>query len=80
MKRLLFILCATLFFYACGNKYDNTVETLDESFVLIKEYIEDFTISFEDYQPIFEEILDSLQEVVLNLNNRQLFTCEWTGV
>jgi hypothetical protein len=65
MKRLIYIALA-LFFYACGNKPDNNVRTLDDSFVLMKEYIEDPASSFEEYQPIFEEILDSLQDVVLN--------------
>ena len=68
MKRLIYIfsIALVLSFYACGNKPDNNVRTLDDSFVLMKEYIEDPASSFEEYQPIFEEILDSLQDVVLN--------------
>ena len=69
-----------LSFYACSNKSANSGKTMNESFVLQKEHIVDPALSFEEYQPIFEEILDSLLEVVLNLNNRQLFTCECTGV
>ena len=66
MKRLFFILLIALSFYACGNQPDNNANTLDEAFVLLKEYIEDSTIPFEEYQPLFVEILDSLQDTVLN--------------
>ena len=68
MKRLTYIfsIALALSFYACGNKPDNNAKTLDEAFVLLKEYIEDSTIPFEEYQPLFDEILDSLQDTVLN--------------
>ncbi|MBR1929388.1 MAG: hypothetical protein IJ834_06650 [Paludibacteraceae bacterium] len=74
MKRLIYIfsIALVLSFYACGNKPDNNVRTLDDSFVLMKEYIEDPASSFEEYQPIFEEILDSLQDVVLTNPDAEL--------
>lgn len=65
-RKLILILLIALSFYACGNKSGNNVRTLDESFTLLKEYIEDSTMSFDEYQPIFEEILDSLQDAVLH--------------
>jgi hypothetical protein len=45
---------------------------MNESFVLQKEHIVDPALSFEEYQPIFEEILDSLQDVVLNNPDAEL--------
>jgi len=72
MRRLLPILVIALVFCACGTKPIESSRTLDESIDLLVSNIGDSTISFEEYQPIFEEILDSLQEVVLNNPDAEL--------
>ena len=72
MKRLFPILLISLSFYACGKKSDSTAQTLDESFASLNESIADSSLSFEEYQPIFDEILDSLQDVVLNNPNADM--------
>ena len=59
------ILLIVLSFYACGNKSAEHPRALDESIDLLVSNISDSTLSYEEYQPIFEEILDSLQDVVL---------------
>lgn len=72
MKRFIQILLIALSFYACGNKSTEHPRVLDESIDVLASNIGDFTISFEEYQPIFEEILDSLQDVVLNNPDAEL--------
>ena len=69
MKRLIYIfsIALVLSFYACGNKSAEYPRALDESIDLLVSNIGDSALSFEEYQPIFEEVLDSLQDVVLNI-------------
>lgn len=74
MKRLIYIfsIALVLSFYACGNKSAEYPRALDESIDLLVSNIGDSALSFEEYQPIFEEVLDSLQDVVLNNPNAEL--------
>ena len=66
------ILLIALSFYACGNKSAEHPTALDESIDLLVSNIGDSALSFEEYQPIFEEILDSLQDVVLTNPDAEL--------
>ena len=65
MKRNFYLLLA-LTLCACGTKSKETPRPLDETVNLLIESIADTTLSFEEYQPVFEEILDSIEDVVLN--------------
>lgn len=73
MKKILYILLA-LTFCACGtkNKATETPRPLDETVNLLIESIADSTLCFEEYQPVFEEILDSIEEVVLHHPDAEL--------
>lgn len=62
MKKILYLLLA-LALCACGTK---SPRSLDESVKLLITSIEDSTLTFEDYQPVFEEILDSIEDAVLH--------------
>lgn len=66
MKKLLFIFSIALIVCACGTKSNESPRALDESINLLSESIDDPSIPFEEYQPVFDEILDSLQYDVLN--------------
>jgi len=66
MKKLLFIFSLALTLCACGSKSNETPRPLDETVNLLIESIADTTLSFEEYQPVFDEILDSIEDVVLN--------------
>lgn len=57
---------------ACGNKTKETHRPLGETVNLLIASIADSTLSFEEYQPVFEEILDSIEDVVLNHNDADL--------
>lgn len=72
MKRLIPIFLLALTLCACGNKTKETHRPLDETVNLLIESIADSTLCFEEYQPVFEEILDSIEDVVLHHNNADL--------
>ena len=72
MKRLLPILIIVFAFCACGTKAEETPRLLDETVNLLVESIADSTLSFAEYQPVFDEILDSIEDVVLNHPDAEL--------
>ena len=65
MKKIFYLLLA-LSLCACETKQTQSPRPLDETVNLLIESIADTTLSFEEYQPVFEEILDSIEDVVLN--------------
>lgn len=65
MKKFSYLLLA-LTLCACGTKTQEPPRSLDETVNLLIECIADSTLSFEEYQPVFEEILDSIEDVVRN--------------
>jgi len=65
MKKIFYLLLA-LSLCACETKQTQSPRPLDETVNLLIESIADSTLSFEEYQPVFEEILDSIEDVVLN--------------
>lgn len=66
-KTILFAIVAVcLAFASCGTKSNESSRSFDESYDLLMTSLKDSTLSFEDYQPIFEEMLDTLQHDVLN--------------
>lgn len=65
MKKICYLLFA-LTLCACGTKSVESPKPLDETVNLLIESIADSTLSFEEYHPVFEEILDSIEDVVLN--------------
>lgn len=65
MRKIFYLLLA-LTLCACGIKTQEPPRSLDETVNLLIESIADTTLSFEEYQPVFEEILDSIEDVVLN--------------
>ena len=71
MKKIFYLLLA-LTLCACGTKPIESPRALDESIDLLVSNIGDSALSFEEYQLIFEEILDSLQDVVLTNPNAEL--------
>lgn len=72
MKRLLPIFIIIFTFCTCGPKSQDSPRPLDETVNLLVESIADSTLSFEEYQPVFEEILDSIEDVVLNHPDAEL--------
>ena len=61
----------TIPFVSCGKSSDaettdEAPRSLAETANLLQTSIEDPALSFEEYQPIFEEVLDSLEEIVLH--------------
>jgi len=71
MRKIFYILLA-LTLCACGTKSKESQRSLDETVNLLIESIGDSTLSFEEYQPVFEEILDSIEDVVLNHPDAEL--------
>jgi len=65
-KIYLFIFAFALILCACGNKSKESPRPLGETMNILVESVADSTLSFEAYQPVFEEILDSIEDVVLN--------------
>lgn len=65
MRKIFYLLLA-LTLCACGIKTQEPPRSLDETVNLLIESIADSTLSFEEYQSVFEEILDSIEDVVLN--------------
>ncbi len=74
MKRKIYLslFASALMLCACGNKSKESPKPLDETVNLLVESIADSTRSFEEYQPVFEEILDSIEDVVLNHPDAEL--------
>ena len=64
MKKFFYLLLA-LTLCACGTQTQEPSRSLDETVKLLIVSIEDSTLSFEDYQPVFEEVLDSIEDAVL---------------
>lgn len=71
-KKRIFYLLLALTLCACGTKQTESSRPLDETVNLLIESIADTTLSFEEYQPVFEEILDSIEDVVLNHPDAEL--------
>ena len=64
MKKILYLVLA-LSLCACVHKPKSAM-TFEEKLIQLHQYIEDSTLSFADYEPLFVDILDTLEFIVNN--------------
>ena len=66
MKKMLLFITIGITFCACGPKAKMQPVTLHEKFEQLDQSIKDSTLSFEMYEPLVVEVLDSLENIVCN--------------